>query len=87
MQKHVKFSVVERPYVAVYSISVLRQSGNVPYIFVRFQPNLDLSRYSQKSLNHISQIRPVGAKLIYADGRRAGMTKLIGAFRELRERA
>jgi len=24
MQKHVTFSVVERPYVAVYSISVLR---------------------------------------------------------------
>jgi len=46
-----------------------------------------LFRYSQKSLNQISQIRPLEAKLIYADGRGAGMTKLIGAFRELRERA
>jgi hypothetical protein len=80
MQKHVKFSVD-------YSISVLRYSCNVPYIFVQFQPNFDLSRHSQKSLNHILQIRPVGAKLTYADGCRAGMTKLIGAFHELHERA
>ena len=80
MQKHVKFSVF-------HSISVLRYSSNVPYIFVRFQPNFDLSRHSQKSLNHILQIRPVGAKLIYADGCRAGMTKLRGTFQELRERA
>ena len=65
-------------------INVRRSSCKVPVILVRFWWNLSFSRhiFENTQISIFIKIRPVGAVLLYADGR-TDMTKRTVAFRNL----
>ena len=65
-----------------------KSSCKVPFIFVRFQLNLNAIDVIVRKIqiSNLSNIRPVGAELVHADGRadgRTSMTRLVVAFRNV----